>query len=138
MLILAGSAAVLGLLRWRWNRLLITTVNRDLAHASGINPKREQLVLNLAIAIVIAASIQVVGALLISAFLIIPAASARNLASSPERMAIAATLTAIVASGLGLVSSFSWDTPTGATIVSACALLFVASSLFGAVRSSPR
>jgi len=137
-IILAGSIAVLVLLRWRWTRLLITTVNQDLSYASGINPKREQLVLNLAIAIVIAVSIQVVGALLISAFLIIPAATARNLSNSPEGMAVTATLTAAFASLLGLWASFQMDTPTGPTIVSTCAALFITATLVTLIRSRLR
>ena len=138
VIILIGSITVLALLRWRWAKLLITTVNEDLSYASGINPRREQLVLNLAIAITIAVSIQVVGALLISAFLIIPAATARNLAKSPEGMALAATLTAATAGLLGLWASFQLDTPTGPTIVSTSSLLFAIAGLSTLLAKSPR
>ncbi len=134
IIIFLGAAAVLALLWWRWAYLLISTTNSDLAYASGVNPKREQLVLNLAIAIVIAVSIQVVGALLISAFLIIPAATARNLARGPETMALMATVIA-AGSGLGgLWASFQIDTQTGPTIVTTSAALFVAVTALSALR----
>lgn len=132
--ILIGAIVVLALLWWRWSGLLIATTNQDLSYASGVNPKREQLVLNLAIAIVIAVSIQVVGALLISAFLIIPAATARNLSNSPESMAVVATLTAIVAGLSGIGISYQIDTPTGPTIVSTAAVLFAVTTALAALR----
>ena len=86
----AGALAVIGLIWWRWSRLLIATLNADLAFASGIHPRREQLVLTLALAVVVAVSIKVVGALLITALLIIPAATARPFGRTPEGMAVLA------------------------------------------------
>jgi hypothetical protein len=69
------------------NALLTATLNEDLAHAAGIDPDRERLVLTLALALVVAVALKVVGALLIAAMLIIPAAAARTLARTPEAMA---------------------------------------------------
>ncbi len=86
-MIWGGAALVLGLLVWRWQALLTSTLNEDLAHASGLNPDRERLVLTLALALVVAVALKVVGALLIAAMLIIPAAAARGLTRSPEAMA---------------------------------------------------
>ena len=82
-----GAAAVLALLAWRWSALLTATLNPDLAQAGGIRPRREQMVLTLTLAITVAVAIKVVGALLIAAMLIIPAAAARPFARSPEAMA---------------------------------------------------
>ena len=79
-----GAALVLGLLAWRWQALLTATLSPDLAHAAGIDPRREQLVLTLALAVVVAVAIKVVGVLLIAAMLIIPAAAARPLAPRPS------------------------------------------------------
>ena len=72
-----GALMVIGLLFWRWSAMLTATLNADLAYASGINPKREELILTLALALVVAVAIKVVGVLLIGAMLIIPAAAAR-------------------------------------------------------------
>lgn len=129
LIIWLGGALVLALLSWRWSALLTTTTNSDLAYASGINPQREQLFLNIAIAVVIAVSIQVVGALLITAFLIIPAAAARKLATTPEAMALSATVIGAASGVIGLIASYHLDTPTGPTIVSVAALFFAVSAL---------
>ena len=61
-----GASLVVALIGWRWSTLLTSTLNEDLAYASGINPKREQLVLTIALAITVAVAIKVVGVLLIA------------------------------------------------------------------------
>ncbi|SIS79797.1 iron chelate uptake ABC transporter family permease subunit [Phaeovulum vinaykumarii] len=123
----AGSLAVLGLLVWRWQRLLTATLNPELAAAAGIDPARERLVLTLALALVVAVAIKIVGALLIAALLIIPAAAARQFARSPETMALAASVIGAVSVGAGLWASLHWDTPAGPSIVSAAVAVFVLS-----------
>ena len=85
-----GSALVMALMGWRWSRLLTTTLNADLAHASGIDPRREQLILTLSLAVVVAVALKVVGVLLIAALLLIPAAAARPFSRTPEAMALLA------------------------------------------------
>jgi len=129
-----GAALVAALLVWRWSALLTATLNEDLAHASGINPGRERLVLTLALALVVAVALKVVGALLIAAMLIIPAAAARGLARTPEAMALIATLIGAAASLGGLQMSLTWDTPAGPSIIAAAALMFTASAAFGKMR----
>ncbi|MBV7380026.1 metal ABC transporter permease [Maritimibacter dapengensis] len=122
-----GAAIVVGLVVWRWSALLTGTLNPDLAYAEGVDPKREQLVLTIALAIVVAVAIKVVGALLITAMLIIPAATARSFSRTPEVMAI---LAAAIGAGSvfgGIRASYHFDTPTGPTIVCITAILFVLS-----------
>ena len=126
-----GAALVIVLLVWRWNALLTATLNEDLATAAGIDARREQLFLTLALAIVVAVAIKVVGALLISALLIIPPAAARALARTPERMAVAAAAAGTVSALAGLAAAWVFDTPAGPSIVCAAALVFVASLAFG-------
>jgi ABC-type Mn2+/Zn2+ transport system permease subunit len=87
-----GAALVVALIAWRWTALLTATLNEELAYASGLDPRREQLILTLALAITVAVAIKVVGVLLIAAMLIIPAAAARNLARTPEAMAVFAAV----------------------------------------------
>ncbi|KAE9629369.1 hypothetical protein FEE96_13420 [Parasedimentitalea maritima] len=124
-----GALLVLALLWWRWSALLTATLNPDLAYAAGIDPRREQLVLTIALALVVAVAIKVVGVLLIAAMLIIPAATSRPFASTPERMAlIAAAIGGLSALG-GLQLAFALDTPTGPTIVCLAAVMFALSSL---------
>ncbi|MBU9698127.1 metal ABC transporter permease [Rhodobacteraceae bacterium HSP-20] len=131
-----GAVLVLGLLAWRWQALLTSTLNEDLAHASGLNPARERLVLTLALAVVVAVAIKVVGALLIAALLIIPAAAARGLSRTPESMALLATLFGAASALAGLQLSLWEDTPAGPSIIAAAAILFALSAIFGRMRRS--
>ncbi len=124
--IVAGSALVAGLMAWRWSALLTATLNEDLAHAAGIDPARERLVLTLALAVVVAVALKVIGALLIAAMLIIPAAAARTLARSPEAMALTAIGIGGAAVWGGLQMSLRLDTPSGPSIVAVAAGIFAA------------
>ncbi|AUJ63649.1 hypothetical protein B9057_04705 [Aestuarium zhoushanense] len=124
-----GAAVVVGVLAWRWSRMLTATVSPDLAYAAGIDPRREQLILTLLLAGVVAVSIKVVGALLITALLIIPAAAARNLSRTPEAMAVIAVVCGIIAALGGVGLSFTLNTQAGPSIVCTAAALFVLSLL---------
>ncbi len=126
-----GAALVVALIGWRWSALLTATLNEELAYASRINPKREQLILTLALAITVAVAIKVVGVLLIAAMLIIPAAAARNLARTPESMALIAAAIGAASAVVGLRSAFVFDTPAGPTIVCVAATVFALFSLLG-------
>ena len=130
-LIWGGGALVLALLVWRWQALLTSTLNEDLAHASGLNPDRERLVLTLALAVVVAVAIKVVGALLIAAMLIVPAAAARGLSRTPETMAALATVIGGASALGGLQLSLWQDTPAGPSIIVVAAVAFALSSAFG-------
>ena len=129
-----GAAVVLGLLAWRWQALLTATLSEELAHAHGINPNRERLVLTVALALVVAVALKVVGALLIAAMLIIPAAAARALARTPEAMAALAVGIGAFSALAGLRLSLWQDTPAGPSIVTAAAVVFIGAVLVGQVR----
>ncbi len=135
-LIWGGAALVLGLIAWRWQALLTATLNEDLAHASGLNPARERLVLVLALALTVAVALKIVGALLIAAMLIIPAAAARGLARSPEAMALVAVVLGAASSLAGLQLSLWQDTPAGPSIIVAAAAFFAASAVLGRLRGT--
>lgn len=126
----AGALVVPALIIWRWQNLLTSTLNTEIARASGINPDREQLVLTLALAIVVALAIKIVGALLISAMLLIPASAARNHAQSPVGMALLSLVFAVLAGIGGLGLSFTADTPAGPSVVVTAAAIFLVSNLF--------
>jgi len=129
-----GALLVVAGLVWRWAPLLTSTLNEDLAVASGLKPRHEQLLLTLALALVVAATIKVVGALLIGAMLIIPATTARGLSRTPEGMAIGAALIGGVASICGLLAAAKWGTPAGPSIVVVAAVLFGVSAVFAKSR----
>ena len=122
-----GTSIILGLIFWRWSPLLLVTLNEDLASASGINPKKETFILTISLAIVVAVGIKVVGVLLIISMLIIPAASARSIVSTPEMMAVAASLIGMSSAIFGLNAAYIFDTPTGPSIVCIASLFFITS-----------
>lgn len=130
VIIWIGAIATLGLLIWRWSALLTATLNPDLAHAAGVDPRREQLVLTLALAVVVAVAMKVVGVLLIAAMLIVPAATARAFANGPERMAVIAVGIGCLSVLSGIRVSYVADTPTGPTIVTMAAVFFTCATLF--------
>ncbi len=125
----AGGIAVLAVLAWIWRPLFAATVNREIAEAEGQQPDRVELVFMLLMASVIAIALKIVGVLLITAMLIIPAATARRLASTPERMAVLASMAGVVSVIGGLYGSLAWDTPAGPSIVVAAVVLFMLSLL---------
>ncbi|MFK7943005.1 MAG: metal ABC transporter permease [Paracoccaceae bacterium] len=134
LVIWCGALMVAGLIAWRWSALLTVTLNPDLAVASGFDPRREQLVLTMALAIMVAVAIKVVGALLITALLIIPAAAARPLTRTPEAMALMAVGIGVLATLGGLATSLLWDTPAGPSIVVGAAVIFVLATTAGSHR----
>ncbi|MFC0339498.1 metal ABC transporter permease [Paracoccus niistensis] len=136
VIIWGGAALVIALIGWRWSPLLTATLNEDLAYASGMDPKREQLVLTLSLAIAVAVAIKVVGVLLIVALLIIPAAAARPLSRTPEQMALFAAGIGALSAVVGLRAAYMLDTPAGPSIVCVAALVFAATSIVGAARSA--
>ena len=127
--IYGGGAIVLIILSLIWKPLLSLTTQRELALTDGVNEKRIRLILLSLMSIVIAVSLQVIGALLIVSLLIIPAASARRFSRSPEQMAIGASLLGMIAIIIGLSASFNFDTPAGPSIVAVSTLLFLATLL---------
>lgn len=112
-----------------WRSLLLSTLNADLAIVAGLSPQKLQFILMLLLAMVIAVAMKIIGVLLITSLLIIPAACARNFAKSPEQMAILASFIGMLAVSLGLASSYYFDLPTGPAIVVNAALLFLLSRL---------
>jgi zinc transport system permease protein len=113
-----GGGAVVILLLWRlWNPLLAITINEELAQVEGVPVARVRLGLMLLIAVVIAVAMKLVGILLITSLLIIPAAAARRLANTPEQMALFASLLGMLAVVGGISASWFWDTPAGPSVV---------------------
>ena len=138
LVICMGSALVLLVLWLRWERLLLLTLNVDLAAARGVDTRRESMILVGILAVLVAVAIKIVGALLITAMLIIPAAAARPISRTPEWMAGVAVTAAVIAVVGGLSASFYWDTPTGPSIVVAASVLFAAATLLTIRRPKPK
>ncbi len=83
-----GGVLILLVLKIIWKPLFASTVNYELAEAEGMNPARVNAIFTILMAAIIAISIKMVGLLLITGMLIIPAAMARNLSNNPVQMVV--------------------------------------------------
>ncbi|MBB2683535.1 UNVERIFIED_ORG: zinc transport system permease protein [Rhizobium etli] len=128
-LIWGGGLFVLAALAWLWRPLLAATVNAELAEAEGLRPERARLLFMLLMAVVIAIAMKIVGIMLITSLLIIPAAAARRFSLTPEIMAVLASLIGAAAVVGGLFGSLTYDTPSGPSIVVTALILFILSLL---------
>ena len=128
-----GGAVVAAALAFLWRPLLAATVHEELARVEGVPVTAVRLAFMVLLAIVVALAMKVVGVLLVTSLLIIPAAAARRLAASPEQMAALAAVAGCAAVAGGLWGSFTFDTPSGPSIVVAALVLFVVSALAPAV-----
>lgn len=128
-IIWGGGAVALVVLGVIWRSLFAATVNYELAIAEGARPDVVNLIFTILVAAVIAVSLKIVGVLLVTALLIIPAASARRFSSSPEQMGAIAVFIGVCSVWLGLEGSLEWDTPAGPSIVVAGLCFFIISVL---------
>ena len=129
MMIWFGGVAVLIALIKIWHPLFAATVSYELATAEGTRPDFANIVFTVLLAAVIAVSMKIVGVLLITALLIIPAAAARRFSKSPEQMVLIAIIIGVLSVWLGLLGSLEFDTPAGPSIVVAALSFFIFSIL---------
>ena len=127
LVIWTGGALILIVLKLIWKPLLASTVNYELAEAEGLNPDRAKAIFTILMAAVIAISIKMVGLLLITGMLIIPAAMARNISDSPQKMVLFSIIGGLLSVILGLYSSLEFNTSSGPSIIAAALILFILS-----------
>ncbi|RKS84543.1 zinc transport system permease protein [Orbus hercynius] len=126
--LMIGGIVIVGcVIILNWNKFLFVTVSEELAFSHGINVVKTKLLLTLTLALTIGLAMKFVGALIITSLLIIPAATARFYAKTPEQMALYAILVGSASVIGGLMFSAYYDTPTGPSVVIINALLFIIS-----------
>ncbi|MEO5345286.1 MAG: metal ABC transporter permease [Magnetococcus sp. YQC-9] len=126
-----GTGLVLALIGRFWNDWVNATLHEGLATLDGVPVARLRLLFMLLTALVIASAIKVIGALLITALLVIPPVAARPFVRTPEGMAFGAVLIGVMSTPLGLWASYRWDLPSGPAIVLVACGFFVGALLFG-------
>ncbi len=124
LLLFVTLAAVIVIWCLIYNKLLVISVNRELAASRGIKTVFYENVFVILVAVVVMLSIKWVGILLINSLLILPAASARNLAKNSRQYLFGAVGISLVSALSGLMVSFYFDTGAGATIVTVSAVMF--------------
>jgi zinc transport system permease protein len=115
-----------------WGRWAYATFDRDLARADGLPVARDDALLIVLVALTVVAAVKLVGAVLIAAFLVIPAATARLVATTFRGMTLGAVALGTGGAVAGLVASYLLDWPSGATIIlTQAAAFFVALAATG-------
>ena len=127
LMVYGGAVVVLGVLAAIWRSLVALTVHDELARAEGVPVKWVQLCFTLLLAALVAVAMKIVGVLLVVALLIIPVATARLFARTPEAMAATASAVGCLAVAGGMQASLAWDTPSGPSVVVTAFALFVLS-----------
>lgn len=128
LVLLGGLGAVVLLVVGRLaNRLLLSSVDLRLASASKQNDARDEYLFVVLLTVAIVISVKVMGALMVEALLVIPAAAARNVARSVAGVLFGSVAMALVAGVAGLTVSTRVNAPSGAAIVLGLVLLFAGS-----------
>ncbi|UCE08424.1 MAG: metal ABC transporter permease, partial [bacterium] len=117
-----------------WRRWAYATFDRELAETDHLSVQKDDYLLSLLIAVTIVVAIKVVGIVLIAAFLVIPAATARILSRSFRKMTTLSIIIGVLSALIGLLISYYLDVPSGATIILFQAVLFFVTMLFKSVR----
>ena len=125
--IYGGGVLVLATLAWIWKPLLALTIHAELAQVEGYPVQRTRIILTLLMALVIAVAMKIVGVLLITSLMIIPAATAQRFSSTPEQMAVGASCVGLFSVSGGLAASWHLDTPAGPSVVVAGFIIFLIS-----------
>lgn len=112
-----GGVLVLAVLVWLWQPMLRLAVHEELASAEGVDRNVVKAIFIVLLSLTIAIAIKIVGALLVIAFLIVPAVAARPFSATPERMAALAAAIAATSAVLGIALSLNFDVPGGPSIV---------------------
>ena len=124
-----GGAIILLVLKLIWKSLFASTVNYELAEAEGLDPDKAKAIFTILMAAIIAISIKMVGLLLITGMLIIPAAMARNMSNSPKQMILFSVIGGLLSVVIGLFTSLEFNTASGPSIIAASLFLFILSLL---------
>lgn len=118
-----------------WRQILSITIHEELAKVEGAAVAKIQWILILLMAIVFAVAMKLIGILLITALLIIPASSARQISKTPEQMALFSSVLGCIAVYLGISASSIWDWPAGPAIVVMATIIFILSIAYSKIRN---
>lgn len=115
----------------RYRALLFATFDPEVARAAGSRVDRLDDLVMVLLALTVLGTMQVIGAVLVSATLVIPAATVRLVTDRFGPMLVASTLWGATTGGVGMVAAYHLDVPPGAAITLVAAVGFVAAALGG-------
>lgn len=126
MIYVVATLVVVALSFW-FKKLLLTTINKDLAVISGVNVEKLELKFLLLTALVVASLVKIVGIFLVTSMMIMPAAIARNFAKTPIQMLMISLIVSLMVVIGGLFSALFFDIPTSPAIIAFAAVLLLTS-----------
>lgn len=133
--LICGAFVVWAFILMFWKPFLLITLSEELAAIHGLKVYLYETLFLTILAMGVALCIKFFGILLLTALMIIPAASARQLTSTPLKMMVVSIMVAMTSVFLGLFGSYIYDLPTSPLIVIASALIFSLSFLVKVIKS---
>ena len=127
--LIIGAIVIGVILKLIWEPLILMTLNMDLAKAEGVPTLRLQYIMMGIMTSLVVMGMQITGVLFISSLLIIPAAAARQISTTPEKMIIWAIIFAFSGVSMGYLASKLADLPPGPAIISTLTTIFIISLL---------
>lgn len=121
--------AVVGFLLYTSKRLLLVTFSTDFSYVRGVNAKRLDYAFFVVAALTVAVSIKIMGIILVTGLIILPAAIAKNIAKSFKQLVWLSIITSIASTIVGLTLSYLLDIPSGPSIILTSTVAFVGSLL---------
>ncbi|HWS16289.1 MAG TPA: metal ABC transporter permease [Candidatus Methylomirabilis sp.] len=115
-----------------YNRILLLGIHEGFARTKGVRVQAVGISFALVVALVVTAAIRAVGILLVTALLVVPAATARNVARGAASALWVSVGVAVLSGFSGIIASWYLDTATGATVVLAAAACFALTALYRA------
>ena len=140
IILIIGALMIAVILKLIWEPLILMTLNMDLARAEGVPTLRLQYIMMGIMTALVVMGLQITGVLFITSLLIMPAAAARQISTTPEKMILWAVIFAFSGVLSGYIASHEIHLPPGPTIVSALTTIFIISLLISVFlrRKSPR
>ena len=123
-IILVTALFVTAVTSWLWGRLAYATFDAELARTDGVRVRSLEYALFALAAVAVVVAAQVVGVVLMAAYLVIPAAAGRLLSRSLARMTAWSIAIGVTSTLGGLAASFVLDVPSGSTIILLQAAIF--------------
>jgi ABC-type Mn2+/Zn2+ transport system permease subunit len=108
-----------------YSRIVLISIHEDLAKTEGVNVKLYNLVYLLAIAVIVALGVDLVGGLMTAALVAIPAAAARNVSRTLVQYGFASTAFGIVSAIVGILFSTFSGLPPGPLVILSSAVIFL-------------
>lgn len=134
-LLVAVGVVVFALLAWQYNRLLLDSLNQPLASTAGADSAFLEYFFALLLTVSIVVSLKIIGALLVEALVVVPAAAARNVARGTRNYLLWSVAVAFLAGVGGLGISTRLLVPTGGAVVLAVSVIFFVTLAIGRLGS---